>query len=110
MTGKGIDRRRVIDRNAPPRVVLTDGAGFIGSPLAGSSDYQSGASGHLYEVEAQRGFFGSLVTPGERSKLISRIILALGHSDEWAIPPQKAAIARSWGILRNVHQNARGTG
>ena len=53
MTGKGIDRRRVIDRNVPPRVVVTDGAGFIGSPLAGSSDYWSGASGSRLRTTAR---------------------------------------------------------
>ncbi|MFN2397239.1 MAG: SGNH/GDSL hydrolase family protein [Gemmatimonadaceae bacterium] len=62
---------------------------------------------HLYEVESQRGFFGSLVTPGERSKLVSRIILALGLNDEWAIPPQKPGnCQRLGGYFRNVHQNA----
>ncbi|MGQ0538016.1 MAG: SGNH/GDSL hydrolase family protein, partial [Gemmatimonadaceae bacterium] len=44
---------------------------------------------HLFEVEGRRGFFGSLVTPGERSKVIARLIQALGISDPWAVPPQQ---------------------
>lgn len=43
---------------------------------------------HLYEVEAQRGFFKSFFTPGERSRLIARLLQALGARDPWAVAPQ----------------------
>ncbi|MGH7713049.1 MAG: SGNH/GDSL hydrolase family protein, partial [Gemmatimonadaceae bacterium] len=66
---------------------------------------------HLYEKESQRGFFGSFVTPGERSKLLARLIQALGIADPWAVAPQKPDICPRLGTYyRNMHQTAMGLG
>jgi len=66
---------------------------------------------HLFEVESRRGFFGSLVTPGERSKLIGRLIQALGVSDPWAVPPRKPDVCPQLGAYyRRMHQTAAGMG
>lgn len=62
---------------------------------------------HLFEVESQRGFFASLVTPGERSRVIQRLLLALGAPNEWAVPPQKPGTCDKLGrYFRNVHDDA----
>lgn len=66
---------------------------------------------HLFEVESRRGFFGSLVTPGERSKLIGRLIQALGISDPWAVPTRKPEVCPQLGAYyRRMHQTALGIG
>ncbi len=66
---------------------------------------------HLFEVESQRGFFGSLVTPGERSKVIGRLIQALGIADPWAVSPQKPDICPRLGkYYRNMHHTVAGLG
>jgi len=65
---------------------------------------------HLYEVESQRGFFGSFVTPGERSKLIGRLLQALG-ADPWKVAPQTPDICPRLGAYyRDMHQSALGLG
>ncbi len=45
--------------------------------------------GRLYEVEARRGMLGSLLTAGERSRLVSRLGQALGMADPWRTLPQQ---------------------
>jgi hypothetical protein len=63
---------------------------------------------HLYERESQRGFFGSFVTPGERSRLIGRLLQALG-ADPWKVAPQEPHICPRLGsYYRNVQQTALG--
>jgi hypothetical protein len=65
---------------------------------------------HLYERESQRGFFGSFVTPGERSKLVGRLMQALG-ADPWRVAPQTPEICpKLAGYYRNMHQTAVGLG
>ncbi len=65
---------------------------------------------HLYEVESQRGFFGSFVTPGERSKLVGRLLQALG-ADPWKVPPQTPNVCPRLGAYyRDMHQSAIGLG
>ncbi|MGQ0641262.1 MAG: hypothetical protein ACT4P6_10925 [Gemmatimonadaceae bacterium] len=65
---------------------------------------------HLYERESQRGFFGSFVTPGERSKVVGRLLQALG-ADPWAVAPQQPDVcARLGAYYRNMHQTATGLG
>jgi hypothetical protein len=65
---------------------------------------------HLYERESQRGFFGSFVTPGERSKLVGRLFQALG-ADPWRVAPQEPAVCPRLGVYyKNMHQTALGIG
>lgn len=62
---------------------------------------------HLFEVEGQRGFFGSLASAGERSRLINRIILALGLDHQWTIPPRTDGSCQRLGSwYHNVHRSA----
>lgn len=65
---------------------------------------------HLYEVESQRGMLGSLMTVGERSRLISRLAQAVGV-DPWKIRPQEPQMCPSLGAYyRRMARTARGIG
>jgi len=65
---------------------------------------------HLYERESQRGFFSSFVTPGERSKLVGRLLQALG-ADPWRVAPQKPETCPRLGAYyANMHRTSMGLG
>ena len=65
----------------------------------------------LYEVESSRGFFASLVTPGERSQLVGRLGLALGLGNEWAIRPRTPDVCPALGkYFADTARSASGLG
>lgn len=62
---------------------------------------------HLYERESPRGFFSSFITPGERSRLIQRLLIAIGAPNEWAVPPRQPGTCERLGAyVKSVHDNA----
>jgi len=104
---------RELSRRGPPDVaVFFDGINDIRTTqLAGEPGHAffEGRFGRLYEVEAQRGMFGSLLTAGERSRLVGRIGQALGVSDPWKTIPQTPETCPRLGrYFRDVHRHAAG--
>jgi hypothetical protein len=66
---------------------------------------------HLYEVEAQRGFFAAFAAPATRSRLIQRLLVALGAPGEWTVPPRTASVCPDLGgYYRNVRRHVEGLG
>jgi lysophospholipase L1-like esterase len=53
--------------------------------------------GKTFEVDGTRGFFGSFITPAERSQLAARLGLALGLNTAWQIKPHDPAVCPALG-------------
>lgn len=104
---------RELQRHGPPAVaVFLDGINDIRTTqLTGEPGHAffEPRFGRLFEVEAQRGVLGSLLTAGERSRLVGRVGQALGLSDPWATRPQRPEICPALGrYYRDVHRHALG--
>ena len=102
-----------LGRRGPPAVaVFFDGINDIRTTqLTGEPGHAffEGRFGRLYEVEAQRGMLGTLLTAGERSKLVGRISQALGIADPWKTLPQRPETCPRLGrYYRDVHRHAAG--
>jgi len=84
--------RELITRGAPAVALFFDGLNDIRTTHLnrepGHAFFEQRFS-HLYERESQRGLFASFVTPGERSKVVGRTVLALGLDKTWEIPPRR---------------------
>ena len=84
--------RELVTRGAPALAVFFDGLNDIRTTHLNREPghaFFERRFGHLYERESQRGFFTSFVTPGERSKVVARLVLALGLDNTWEIPPRR---------------------
>jgi hypothetical protein len=65
--------------------------------------------GRLYEVEARRGMLGSILTMGERSRLVGRLGQARGLADPWQTLPQEPGHCPALGVhYQRVARHAQG--
>jgi hypothetical protein len=67
--------------------------------------------GKTFEVDGTRGFFGSFITPAERSQLAARIGLAFGLNTAWQIRPHDPAVCPALGrYFADTARSAAGLG